>query len=86
MDRLKCGCGRGGDNHFIGDPKCYRTECSPLEEPIKLPEFFMGKPMYLVESNIITECTLKEQRMYSQHEDGRWSMLKIPDSTNSLDA
>ncbi len=65
--RLKCGCGGYLPKyytsnikvceHYIGDPGCYRTE-----------------------------CTLKEQRLYCQHEDGRWSRLKISTSENSLDA
>ncbi len=86
MERLKCHCGGINGEHSIGDPKCYRIECLLCEEPIKLPEFYMNKPMYLVNNNVITEFTLKHQRMYSQHKDGRWSMLKIPDSSNSLDA
>ena len=87
MDRLKCGCGGGGNTHFIGDPKCYRTECTPEEEPIKLPDITTVLfTWYLVEGNVITEFTLKQQRMYSQHSDGRWSRLKIPTSENSIDA
>lgn len=83
--RLKCCCGGINNKHFIGDPKCYRTECFQ-EEPIKLPEDYMGEPMYLVDGSIITNFTLKSQRMYAQHKDGRWSRLKIKDSFNTLDA
>ena len=96
MKRLKCGCGglqpkyycsewNNSTPHYVGDPKCYRTECILEEEPIKLPEEYLNKSLWLVDGQIITDYTLKYQRMYSQHNDGRWSRLKIKNSFNSLD-
>jgi len=37
-----------------------------------------------VNGQTITAYTLKHQRMYSQHEDGSWSLLKSEESTISI--
>lgn len=77
----KCHCGTGRSNpHVIGDEGCVRRMV-PSPEPLgKDPD--TGFDMWLVDGQLITDYTMRQQRGYHQHECGCWS--RSPGSTNSL--
>ena len=77
-----CNCGGKKEEHFIGDPLCYRELFNGVIEQDR-----NDKNMYWLDGIRITEYTLKHQRGYSYHkEQGIWSSTKIKDSVNSITA
>lgn len=81
----KCNCGGMHREHEIGEDDCYR-ELVPIDkEPVPAGKHSeLGCDMWLVNGHRITNFTLRQQRMYSQHEDSRWSKVKGHFSSNSL--
>jgi hypothetical protein len=71
--------------HSVGEGDCYRVLVKKEKEPI--PDGVheeLNCPMWLVDGSRITDFTLRQQRMYSQHEDGQWSKVRGHSSSNSL--
>ena len=68
--------------HYIGDGRCYR-------EVIKHPpprKISCEKDRWLVQGDVITGTTLREQRLYHQHTCGKWSRPVGGISENSISA
>jgi len=81
----KCNCGGMHREHLVGEGDCYRILVPINKEPIKIGKSNnVSRVWWVVEGQEITDCTLREQRMYSKHEDGRWSKVKGHFSSNSL--
>jgi len=78
-DMAKCNCGGMHREHGVGEGDCYRVLVPVSLEPVRVRD-----RRWEVEGHEITETTLREQRMYSQHEDGRWSKVNGHFSSNSL--
>jgi hypothetical protein len=74
-----CNCGGLDHEHFIGVTKCFRKKV--LNIPRKKS---CEQDMWVVEGQTITGTTLREQRMYYQHENGEWSCPKDECSENSI--
>ncbi len=77
--KLLCSCGGGnGVNHILGKGKCYRKEATGNLIPTNF-----RKEKYDccdVKGITITVFTLTQQRGYTQHPDGRWSLPKSEES------
>lgn len=82
-NKLRCNCGGGDKNHIISEGKCYRKEAVGELIPINFRTVNNMK-MCDVNGYSITEFTLYNQRLYHQHEDGRWSLTKSG-SKNTID-
>lgn len=81
----RCFCGGMDREHFVGEGGCFRELVPIQNEPIRCGFHEIYKcQMWLVNGVRITNTTLREQRMYCQHEDGRWSKVKGLFSENSL--
>jgi len=91
MGKMICGCGYeehnpeivGGKGHYLGEGNCCRYLLSEEEEPTIL-HTIKGKKQWRLPSGIVTDYTLREQRLYSQHSNGKWSRPKSKSSINSL--
>lgn len=57
--------------HVVGDQGCEREMVASPEPFAKDPD--TGAEMWVVDGQIITEYTMKHQRIYIQHECGCWS-------------
>lgn len=93
MKRLICNCGAISHQHHIDDPLCYRETVPRDEVPIKLKNKHYGEDRefeeslheeYMIGTQLVSEFTLKQTRLYSQHEDGRWSRPKKVTSEISI--
>ncbi len=90
---LTCSCGCGYEkNHILGKGNCYRKEATNNLTPINFrKERLINEPHKTpidvcdLDGYTITVYTLKSQRCYSQHSDGRWSLPKNAGSINSLE-
>lgn len=92
-NKLTCGCGYGkGTNHILGEGNCCRKEATGKLLPRNfrnerlIPDIHK-EPIEVcdVKDNTISVYTLKNQRNYSYHGNGRWSLPKSEDSINSLE-
>jgi hypothetical protein len=77
----RCNCGGMHREHGIGEGDCYRVMVKSGAEPICVDTIY---DLWSVDGQVITGYTLREQRMYSQHEDGKWSRVRGLISENSL--
>lgn len=75
---LICCCGGIHREHRIGDENCFRE--AVINPPVKLCNDWWN-----VEGSDITGYTLREQRLYHQHECGCWSRPKGGGSVNSIE-
>jgi len=90
-----CGCGHGIATHPYKNLQGLRVHelgkgncCRKLATGSLIPSNFRivnGMKVCDVNGYTITEYTLFEQRLYSKHEDGSWSLPKDEKSVNSLD-
>jgi hypothetical protein len=87
-----CNCGYGdGINHPLGEGDCCRKivpmELLPSNFRVTKPsdEYSDSYACCDVRGTTITEYTLRYQRGYALHPNGKWSMPKSGDSTNSLE-
>lgn len=93
MENLTCSCGGGGRAHHpLGKGGCFRYHVTdeneiPKNRRLVDKEFGFTKLVWIwdIADYWITEYTLLEQRLYSQHENGEWSRPKSKDSVNSLE-
>lgn len=83
---LTCSCGGGnlGANHPLGEGECYRKLATGNLIPTNFRTDERGFKVCDVNGYTITEYTLKDQRLYHQHENGEWSLPKDESSVNSL--
>jgi len=85
VEMADCQCGGMHRKHYVGEGDCYRELVEVEKEPFQTDEQgSMDTQYWIVNGDLVTEVTLREQRMYSQHEDGRWSKVKGVFSENSL--
>lgn len=84
MNKEFCSCGCGLDpKHELGTKECFRK----IAVGNLIPVNFRYRGMIdicTVNGATITVFTLKQQRGYSKHESGRWSLPKDESSINSL--
>jgi len=78
-----CGCG-AFTPHLIGEHGCLRKMVATPAEFGRDPE--RHTDLWLVDGQLITEYTMREQRGYHRHECGCWSRTagsdnSIPDNT-----
>lgn len=76
---MNCHCGGVFCDHNVGDTGCLREIVKVAPRKVSWPgdRWYIGK-------TTITGATLREQRMYHQHDCGRWSRPKGGVSVNSL--
>jgi len=89
MSKLRCSC--GGDSHphhILGKNGCYRKKATGKLIPtnFRKEKIISHEPIDVCDVNgyTITVFTLKNQRLYSQHSNGEWSLPKDESSTISL--
>jgi hypothetical protein len=91
-ETLYCSCGHGsGPNHILSEGNCCRKKATGNLIPtnFRKEKWFDWKEPYDVcdvNGYSITVFTLKQQRGYSQHSNGDWSLPKSEESITSLDA
>lgn len=90
--KLICSCGGAEEkNHTLGEGNCFRKEATGKLIPINFRKEPLlhahSRPVDVCDVNgyTITEYTLRNQRLYSEHPNGRWSLPKGEESTNSLE-
>ncbi len=84
MSKLTCSCGGGdGAHHPLGEGKCLRQEASGEMIPTN-PRLIEDTLHYDVNGYPVTAWVLRNQRLYTQHEPGRWSHPKSKSSTISI--
>jgi len=67
----KCNCGGMHREHIIGEGDCYRILVPENEHPQ-----YVGKGKWKVGGDIITDTTLRGQRMYCYHDPDEWSKVR----------
>lgn len=67
-----CHCGTATHSpHVVGENGCVRFITDAPQPFADDPE--LNHPMWLVDGQLITDFTLRQQRGYHQHENGQWS-------------
>jgi hypothetical protein len=83
-----CSCGGGdGPYHPLGEGKCFRMEATGKLIPANFRmQVFEDRieEVCTVNDYTITTWTLMNQRLYSKHENGIWSLPKDKSSVNSI--
>jgi len=91
--KYTCSCGGGdGPKHSLGEGKCFRMLATENLIPTNFRYISMSwkeperKDMEICDVNghEVTVFDLKNSRMYSQNEDGTWTMPKSKESVKSL--
>ena len=80
LNTAVCQCGGKKGKHFIGEQGCYRETIIPPPRRLSCEE-----DRWVVDGEVLTGTSLRQQRGYSEHEVGIWSRPKEGYSNNSLD-
>lgn len=77
---MQCSCGgRLKPNHLLGIPGCLR------EKVLGKPRRVSGEnDKWIVDGQVVTGTTLRQQRLYHQHPCGNWSRPRDMEPSNSL--
>ena len=74
-----CCCGGSTLHHKLGSPHCFREWVN--DEIIRK---IHDKDEYVLNGETLTETSLKDQRGYYLHKNGKWSRPKDRSSENSI--